>query len=71
VDGENQQFLLQGMVKFLRLRPGGFRGDQDFAFLFFQAETEHIGRPVVSEKLLVIAGNFPIAYQNNAEVFEG
>ena len=59
------------MVKFLRLRLGGFRGNQDFAFLFLQAETEHVGRPVVAKKLLVVAGNPSITYQNDAELFEG
>jgi len=59
------------MVKFLRLRPGGFRGNQDFAFLLLQAETEHVGRPVVAKELLVVAGNPSVAYQDDAELFEG
>ena len=59
------------MVKFLRLRPGGFRGNQDFTFLFLQAETEHVGRPVVAQELLVVAGNPSVAYQDDAELFEG
>ena len=71
MDGQGQQLLLQGMVKFLRLRPGGFRRDQDFAFLFLQAETEHVGRPVVAKELLVVAGNPSVAYQDDAELFEG
>jgi len=58
------------MVKFLRLRPGGFRGNQDFAFLFLQAETEHVGRPVVAKELSVVAGNPSVAYQDDAELFE-
>ena len=71
MDGQGQQLLFQGMVKFLRLRPGGFRGNQDFAFLFLQAETEHVGRPVVAKELLVVAGNPSVAYQDGAELFEG
>ena len=71
MDGQGQQLLLQRMVKFLRLRPGGFRGNQDFAFLFLQAETEHVGRPVVAKELLVVAGNPSVAYQDDAELFEG
>jgi len=59
------------MVKFLRLRLGGFRGNQDVAFLFLQAETEHVGRPVVAKELLVVAGNPSVAYQDDAELFEG
>ena len=71
MDGQSQQLLLQGMVKFLRLRPGGLRGNQDFAFLFLQTETEHVGRPVVAKELLVVAGNPSVAYQDDAELFEG
>ena len=71
MDGQGQQLLLQGMVKFFRLRPGGLCGNQDFAFLFLQAETEHVGRPVVAKELLVVAGNPPVTYQDDAELFEG
>lgn len=71
MDGQGQQLLLQGMVKFLRLRPGGLRGNQDFAFLFLQAETEHVGRPVAAKELLVVAGNPSVVYQDDAELFEG
>jgi len=60
VDGQSQQLLLQRMAKFLRLRPGGLRRNEDFTFLFPQAETEYVGRPVVAEELLVVSGNFSV-----------
>ena len=71
MDGQNQQLLLQGMVKFLCLYPGGFRGNQDFTLLFFQAETEHVSRPVIAKELLVVAGNPSVAYQYDAQFCEG
>ena len=70
VYGQSQQLFLQGMAKFFRLRLGGLRGNQNFAFLFLQAETEHVGRPVVAKELLVVSGNFSVAYQDNAELPE-
>ena len=71
MNGQGQQFFRQRMTKFLCLRFGGLRGNQDFTFLFFQSETEYVGRPVVAEKLLVIIGNFSVVDQDNAEVFKG
>ena len=71
VDSQSQQLFLQGMAKLLRLRPGGLRGDQNFAFLFPQAETEHIGSPVKAKKLSVVSGNPLVAYQDDAELSEG
>ena len=58
-------------MKFFCLRRCGLRGNQDFAFLFLQVETEHVGRPVVAKELLVVAGNPSVAYQDDAELFEG
>ena len=59
------------MAEFFCLRFGCLRGDQDFTFLFLQAETEHIGRPAAAQEPLVVAGDLSVAYQDDAQLLEG